>query len=292
MILAFVIILSLLVVTLLAKQIAIKKELKEISIQLKEILNSDTNANITVSTGDKDIKKAVSLLNSSIRDLRKKELLIKSRNDEISTAITNVSHDLRTPLTAIIGYNDLICDSTSMEEIKQYSTIIGERARTLGALTQELFRYSLILSNDEIQTQTLCLQDELEKALVSNYTLLSQKGITPKISLSQIPITRNLNSQALERIFTNIFSNAAKYSDGDLYITLFDSGVIEIKNTAKGLDEVQVSKLFDRFYTVSNGRESTGIGLSISKFLTQEMGGSISASYKSDMLTICIDFKQ
>ncbi|MGN1421405.1 MAG: sensor histidine kinase [Eubacterium sp.] len=290
---AFVIITGLLlvIIALSAKQIMITKEFKSINCQLNDILNNDTNAIITLSTGDKALIKAVNYLNSNLKTLRNKELLIKSKNDEISTAITNISHDLRTPLTAINGYTEMIEDSSNFEEIKEYSAIISERAKSMSKLTEELFRYSLVLLNkDNVKLEDVCLQTELEKSLAASYTVISEKNINPEISFPEKPVTKRLNRDSLSRIINNILSNASKYSDGDLYISLTDDGIIEFKNTAKGLDEVQVSKLFDRFYTVSNGRESTGIGLSIAKYLTDEMGGKISASYCDDMITVCLNF--
>lgn len=92
------------------------------------------------------------------------------------------------------------------------------------------------------------------------------------------------------RIFSNILSNALKYSDGDPEITLNDSGEIIFTNTATGLDEIQVGKIFDRFYTVENARTSTGLGLSIARSLAERMGGKISASYGNKKLSIIVDF--
>lgn len=287
---AFVLFLLFLVIVLSVKQILIKQELKNINIQLNEILNNDTNANITVSANDKTIKETVSALNSNIRAMRKKELQIKSKNDEISTAITNISHDLRTPLTAINGYTDMIKGSNNIEDIKQYSAIISERAKSMSMLTEELFRYSMVLSNKKLELEEVCLQTELEKALAASYTLIAGKNIKPQINIAEKPVFRYLNKDALSRIFSNILSNAAKYSDGDLFVNLSENGIIEILNTSKALDEVQASRLFDRFYTVSNGRESTGIGLSIAKYLTEEMGGKISSAYSDNKLTIHLKF--
>jgi len=117
------------------------------------------------------------------------------------------------------------------------------------------------------------------------------KNITPKISLSDSPVVRSLDKSALARIFENIVSNAVKYSDGDFEATMTETGEIRFSNTALKLSSVEVGKLFDRFYTIDSARKSTGLGLSIAKLLTERMGGSISAYYKENILSITLHFE-
>jgi len=100
------------------------------------------------------------------------------------------------------------------------------------------------------------------------------------------------NENALSRILGNIISNAVKYSDGDLKIILTENRELLFSNHASGLTEIQVERLFDRFYTVNNARKSTGLGLSISKVLIEKMGGTISAKYENDILTIKISIQE
>ena len=125
---------------------------------------------------------------------------------------------------------------------------------------------------------------------IQNENYFKEKGIEPLISITERKITGSLDKSALLRIFANILSNALKYSDGDLEIILNDSGKIIFTNTATGLDEIQVGKIFDRFYTVENARTSTGLGLSIARSLAECMGGKISASYGNKKLSINVDF--
>ena len=99
-------------------------------------------------------------------------------------------------------------------------------------------------------------------------------------------IVRTLNRASLSRVFSNLLSNAIKYSDGDLRIVMNDAGEIIFSNSAASLSEVQVERLFDRFYTVENARKSTGLGLSIARTLVEQMGGSISAEYTGGRLSI------
>lgn len=116
-------------------------------------------------------------------------------------------------------------------------------------------------------------------------------GIQPEIRMSERRIERTLNREALGRVFGNILSNALKYSDGDLEITLRDSGEIVFSNSAVGLSEIQVGRLFDRFFTVESAENSGGLGLAIARTLVEQMGGTIGARYDGVRLHITICFE-
>ena len=119
---------------------------------------------------------------------------------------------------------------------------------------------------------------------------MKQRNMTPVIVMPEHPVSRFLDPAGVSRIFGNIISNALKYSDGDLQVTLEESGKIIFSNEARGLTPVRVGRLFDRFYTVETGRSSTGLGLSIAKLLTERMGGTISAEYVDSRLFIIVCF--
>ena len=128
----------------------------------------------------------------------------------------------------------------------------------------------------------------LEESLLSFYAVMQEKGIQPEIELSEEPIFRELDAGAVNRIFSNIISNALKYSDGDLSVVMDKNGRIIFSNTAHNLNAVTVGRLFDRFYTVEASRNSTGLGLSISKLLIERMGGTIFAEFEHNRLRITI----
>ena len=119
---------------------------------------------------------------------------------------------------------------------------------------------------------------------------MQEKGIQPEIELPEEPVYRELDAGTVNRIFSNIISNALKYSDGDLSVVMDTDGSITFTNTAHNLNAVTVGRLFDRFYTVEAGHNSTGLGLSIAKMLTERMSGSISAQYQNKRLYVTIDF--
>jgi hypothetical protein len=223
--------------------------------------------------------------------LRKERLRFEQGDTELKNAVTNISHDLRTPLTAIFGYLELLKKEGKSENAERYTEIIENRAEYLKQLTEELFRYSAVLADKNMQTENVVINDVLEESIAAFYAALKEKNITPNINITETKIVRSLDCQALSRVFSNLMNNAVKYSDGDLDITLSDMGEITFSNTANELNEVQVGKLFDRFYTVEAARKSTGLGLSIAKNLVMQMGGTIRAEYAENKLTIAISFE-
>lgn len=280
-------------VCLIIKIISMRRSMREISSDISRILNEDTNNLIYVSSADKGIRHLASELNTQLMLLRKQRLQYLSGDRELKEAITNVSHDLRTPLTAICGYLDLLDSEDMSPDACRYVDIIRERAENLASLTEELFRYSVIsASGEELETSEVDMCGALEESISAFFSVLKKRGIEPVIKLPNKKVLRMLDRSSLLRIYSNLLSNAVKYSDGDLSITLTESGETVFSNTASDLSETAVGKLFDRFYTVENARRSTGLGLSIAKTLVERMKGEISAEYHGGILSIRVVFPE
>ena len=284
-------VLALCVLTLMIYLLILRSSIREVAEELEEKLRTDTNTLISISTGDSSVQLLASRINAQLQALRKERLKLQTGNDELTTAVTNISHDLRTPLTAICGYLDLLEQEPQSEKSGRYLAVIRERTDAMRSLTEELFRYSVITATaDELDMQAVRLNDILEQSLAGFYGALSARGITPEIRMPEAAVIRELDAAALRRIFDNILSNAVKYSDGDLTIRLRPDGSVTFSNRASSLSRVQAERLFDRCYTVETARNSTGLGLSIAKLLTEKMGGTITAEYESGHLQICIAF--
>lgn len=282
-------ILCIIIIGLCIKIYSLKKSTKEIADNFAYRLQTDTNTLIDVSSHDKDITLLASNINRQLRLLRKEHLRYVQGDKELTTAITNISHDLRTPLTAIYSYVYLMQKSDDISEIKKYLDIVEGRVDIMKQLTEELFRYSVIISDKSKQeTEEILINQVLAESISSFYPALTEKGISPQINMTDTRIVRNMCKSDLTRIFFNLLNNALKYSDGDLEITLSDSGKITFSNTANELSTVEVEQLFDRFYTVEVARNSTGLGLSIARTLVERMGGTITADFKNGRLTITI----
>lgn len=281
--------LSVLIAALIIKIISLKRAVKEIEESLSEKLTTDTNTLIDISSDDKRIRSLAGTLNRELAVFRKEKLRYMNGNNELKNSVTNISHDLRTPLTAICGYIELLEREEKTKEAEKYLDIIKKRAEFMVKLTEELFGYSVIMSEDGGKTESYTdVKNVLEESIASFYEVLMARNIVPVINLTKEKVIKNLNSHALSRVFSNLLNNAVKYSDGDLEISLFENGEIVFANTASKLDVVEVEKLFDRFYTVETAKNSTGLGLSIAKTLVEQMRGEISAKYKDGKLYIKI----
>ncbi len=270
----------------------LRKSADEISDAFSDRLTSDSNVLIDLSSRDRHMRNLAYTINKELKQLINDRRRYQQGDAELKNAVTNISHDLRTPLTAVCGYLDMLDKEEQGENAKRYLKIIRGRTEIMKQLTEELFRYSVFTSvSDGTPSEPVILNSALEESLSAMYTSLKAGHITPSVTLPDVKVKRMLNRNALSRIFGNIISNAVKYSDGDLGVTLEENGRITFSNHAEKLDEIQVGRLFDRFYTVETASSgSTGLGLSIARALTEQMGGSIDAEYEDGMILIHVHF--
>ena len=286
-------VLTILIAILCVRLHLIHRSLKEIDARLTEILSDDTNVLIDLSSGDPQLRAFAVALNRQLRALRTSRQRYRCGDRELKEAVTNISHDLRTPLTAICGYLELLRREETSANVRRYLGLIDNRARAMKQLTEELFRYSMLLAEpEEVSVEPVNLNAALEESIAAFYDILTERGIRPEIRMPEQAVQRTLNAAALSRILSNILNNAVKYSDGDLTIELDAGGAIRFSNSARNLTPVQAEKLFDRFYTVESARNSTGLGLSIARLLTERMGGQISPRCEDGRLCIELHFPE
>lgn len=284
-------VLALLLLALLLKLCLLRSDLKALAEQFTQRIEQDSPNPLFLPSRDPALRQLAVVLDRQLRQLRRARLRYENGDRELKAAVTNISHDLRTPLTAICGYLDLLGREPLSESAARYLSLVENRTEAMKQLTEELFRYSVILSTQELEVESVCINSVLEESIAAFYAALTARGIQPQIQICESKVERELNREALGRVFSNILNNALKYSDGDLDIRLGCGGEIQFSNTASGLNEVQVGKLFDRFFTVEAARNSGGLGLAISKTLVEKMGGSITAGLNNGVLSIQIKFQ-
>lgn len=287
-------ILTVIILCLVIKICLLKRSAEQIAKSFHERMTIDTNTMIDLPSRDKDMQSLANSINTELKKLKNDRHRYQQGDTELKNAVTNISHDLRTPLTAICGYLDMLDHEEQTENSQRYLRIIRGRTEIMKQLTEELFRYSVFTTvSNGTSSEPVILNSMLEDSLSAFYTALKQSRITPSVSLPDQKVQRLLNRNALSRIFSNIIGNAVKYSDGDLEITLSEEGEVCFSNHADKLDEIQVGRLFDRFYTVETASsDATGLGLSIARALTEQMGGSISAQYTDGIITVKVFFPE
>ena len=290
-----IIILAVTVVILIIKLVLLRRGYKELTQNIRDQVDGETSIPITLTTSDKCAREAAVTINDELKRLKDERLRFENGNRKIQDTVTNISHDLRTPLTAIHAYLDLLEDEPDEEVRAEYLRRIKNRADVLTDLTGELFEYSKNTNGDYISSSSTDVTDLkriTEECFISFYAAFTGKGIEPEIILPDAPVKIICDKRSADRILENIIGNALKYADGGFKAEIRSDGTAIFSNPAPNLTAVQTAKLFDRFYTVSDGTDSTGLGFAIARELTLRVGGKIEADLKDGLLVITVKFKE
>lgn len=286
-----VLVVGLLAVVLTIKVMLLRKSARVLRKELLRRRNEETNTLLSLPSRDREMRLLTSTLNQELRSLRQDRLRYQQGDRELKDAVAGISHDLRTPLTAISGYLELLKSQQLPPDATRYLEQVESRTQSMKRLTEELFQYSVAASTEKLELQPVDLGRALEETLLAFCGALESRGITPEIHLTEKKVIRYLDPGALNRVLGNLLTNALKYSPGDLSVTLDESGRIAVSNSAPQLDPITTGRLFDRFYTVEAAKNSTGLGLSIAKALTERMGGKIWAEFSQGRLTLLVEWQ-
>lgn len=275
---------------LLLRLFSVRRATREITRAIPEKILEETNTLITVPGSDPYIRELAAALNRQLKELRAQRHRYEQGDAELKEAVTNIVHDLRTPLTAIKGYLELSMEEEKSEKLAGYLTIIAERIEAMQQLIDELFRYSVVTTAAPLTLERTDLKRVLTACILSFYGAMQERDMEPEVDLPEEDLYAELDVPSARRVINNIISNCIKYSDGDMRICMQTDGTIVFSNFAKDLDAVKVGRLFDRFYTVESPSQATGLGLSIAKVLTERMNGTIRADYAEGRLSISLSF--
>jgi len=295
--LIIILILIIVIVFLSIRLFTISGEIKNINRQLASYNDLKTEKKIDINLIDKHIETLGSeinrLMDHYVNSNREK---IRSDN-ELKKAVANISHDLRTPLTSIKGYLQMI-ESSNLTEGKrhEYLSIAIERSKHLEHLINDFFELSTIESPDyKLNEEQINLSQLVNEAVLSFYSSFKDVHIEPGIDIEMGNVFIDSDRDAVWRVLENLLSNAIRYSDGEVSVSLKKHGDyvhISIKNSTRlTAKEMDLELFFDRFYIADQSRthQSTGLGLPIVKSLMEKMDGKIKASYEKEKLTLtCI----
>lgn len=272
----------------------LKKEIKRISIQIKDIRSKNSNLLLHTELGEKNIDTLIQEINKTLANIHKQEIQMYSKTEELKQIITNVTHDIRTPLTSAIGYLELIQNSDLDKKQKEkYFTIITERLNKLSYLITNFFEFSKIVSNSEkVEFNQENLIEIIENCIVGFYEDFSKENRQIDFIHDMNKLETTTSKTLIVRIIDNLIVNALKHSTGDLKISVFqEENNIEIQFENKLEDtNLDTDIMFEKFYTADDSRAdgNTGLGLAIAKEFTELINGKIYATKKDGLLKIII----
>lgn len=276
-----------------------KHSLRDLNRQLEKSKKTQFLNKVDISLGSRELERLGENINDWIDVHFQQRARSKEKEKILKKSIANMSHDLRTPLTSILGYMQLIEDEkTTEEERKKYLKIAREKGHSLQCLLNDFFELSVIESVDyNLSLECIRLDTLVSEKLFSYYDVFVQQEITPEIKIPEKALNVLGEKETIHRVLDNLLGNVLKYGREDVKIELFEQGeevVIEISNRAPSLTEEMVSKLFDRFYKADKVRmgKGAGLGLCIAKSLMEKMEGSLEAHLENKRLIMKCCFKK
>lgn len=289
-----IIILIIVIIILLTYLFLYHNEVKHISKEIDNIKDLDSNTLIHSKYNLKNINNLIYKINNLLTESKNIKIDYGNKNKSLMKMMTNISHDLRTPLTSALGYIDIILKSDLSEEEKKKNLItIEKRLRRLEELISSFFEFSRIISTNKLPTlEKINLTSILEESVIVFYDDYKKNNRKILLDCNQRKIIINSNKMLLTRIFENLIGNAYKHSNSDLIIKVEKLNKVKIIFSNELLDDdVDVDKIFDEFYTVdiSRTKEGTGLGLAIAKEFTRQLNGKIYAEKRKGQLKIIIE---
>lgn len=266
--------------------------------QLQERHQTKTDMKIRLGYYDKDLEKLAKEINIQIDETKRATAQKRRTENELKQAISSISHDIRTPMTSILGYIQFLEDDHIPADIrKEYTMIVKNGASRLKVLLEDFFELSIIESADyPLKIESIQLNDLVLEVLVGFYEEFNQKHIEPTIHIPEDEIRVEADVSAVKRVIENLVTNALKHSTGNVTITLKGSPSfveLTISNPALQLKEEDLFHMFDRFYKADQARKGkgTGLGLAIAKSLMEKMNGNLSAELKEQQLVMKCEWK-
>lgn len=291
-----IIILIIVIIILLTYLFLYHNEVKHILKEIDNIKDLDSNTLIHSKYNLKNINNLIYKINNLLTESKNIKIDYGNKNKSLMKMMTNISHDLRTPLTSALGYIDIILKSDLSEEEKKKDLItIEKRLRRLEELISSFFEFSKIIStNKRPALEKINLTSVLEESVIVFYDDYKKNNREILLDCNQRKIIINSNKMLLTRIFENLIGNAYKHSNSDLNIKVEIENKVKIIFSNELLDnDVDIDRIFDEFYTVdiSRTKEGTGLGLAIAKEFTKQLNGNIYAEKHNNQLNIIIELQ-
>lgn len=277
--------------------ISYRRQIKNICRQLAFLSKHNSNMIVSQNIESKAVTELVNQINTLLEIHKKQGIEYKAKESAIKEIITNLSHDIRTPLTSLDGYFQLLVEAETSADRERYAAVIKGRIKSLKEMLDELFTYTK-LQNDSypLEITPFPLNKLFYDTIFSFYNDFKERNIEPALEVTEEPLNVLCNEAALKRVLQNIIKNGFEHGQNRMRISLEESSgkaVITFQNEYCEDEVPDITRIFDRFYKADKARStaSTGLGLPIAKELVEKMGGEISASLLQGLFQIRIEFK-
>lgn len=285
-----IVLLTILSIVLFISLFVVKKEIRSIKNQLHEHTKG-VEKPIDVVLIDKNLTGLAAEINISHSLQKEKELSILRKEHRLKESVSNISHDLRTPLTSMIGYLQLLQKTKLENEQKEYLEISLARGRYLQTLIDDFYDISLLEDKENTPVMEKINLDNILADIILSFTeQFEERNIIPTITFADKPTYVKADETMLKRIVMNLVSNAVRYGTKELQIEIAHADYIEVNftNRIQNQQNIDISRLFDKFYTadLSRNHSGSGLGLYIVKVLAEKMGGEVTATLQEQTLNI------
>ena len=273
-----------------------QRQVKDICRQLAFLMKHDSNMLIHREFGLGGIGMLSDRLNDLLELRRKEKQYYQEKETLIADTYTNLSHDIRTPLTSLDGYFQLMEACENVEEQRRYLNIIHERIHSLNEMLEELFMFTKLKNESYRLELTSCCINRIRKETVfSYYDDWVRREIQPDIQITEEQLYIDGNKQGLSRIIQNVIKNGLDHGEKKIRIVLKreqNQAVLRISNQVIASEQIDIEHVFDRFYKADAARSktSTGLGLSIAREFVRRMNGEIGAKIEENEFIVEMSF--
>lgn len=273
-----------------------RRQVKMTCRNLEFLKEHQTNLRLTSDLPFKELNELVDRINAILDLSRGIQNSARQSEDSLKETITNLSHDIRTPLTSMDGYFQLLVQSDSEEKRQHYISLIQNRIASLKDMLEELFTYTKLQNESyELAVESLDFGKSVFDTVFSFYDEFQKKGITPKVDFCEGHLFTVGSHEAVQRALQNIIKNALEHGQKKIVFELMqknNQAIFRCLNDVKNPNEIDMAQIFSRFYKADSARSntSTGLGLSIAKGLIEKMGGTIQAEVNANIFVIEIKF--
>lgn len=287
-----IILLSVAALLILAKYIALNRQIKSIRDQMRDFHNNY----VAVDFINRNLEELTVSINKVMDDKENARIETTKNYKILQQSIANISHDMRTPLTSVIGYLQLAMKACTDEQQKQNMSIALERAKYCNQLINEFYELSIAEAKDSsIKLEKIDLSSLLCDQILGNYVDFETHKLKPIFLQSDRPMWIMADKVLLIRILQNLFSNALKYAvkDIDFHIEQTENNITKLTVSNPVIqDDIDTELIFEKYYqkNLSRGSSGSGIGLYLCRSFAEKIGGSISAECKNGRLIITLCF--